>query len=131
MKLILIINKNIKKLLCIGIIIDIMSYIYCMPIDMKELFFYLIKNIVLSLFFLLMIHGARLNNKTGATRLFSKIKYAKYSEFFVALLTVVAAFLGLIIMIKKRNLIIHVYLFHPLLDYIAHQKRHVSMKLKY
>lgn len=103
MRLILIIKKNIKKLLCIGIAIDIMSYIYCMPIDTEELLSYLIKNIVLSLIFLLMIHGARLNNFTGATRVFSKIPYAKYSEFFVVLLTLLAAILGLIVMVKTKE----------------------------
>lgn len=80
-----------------------MSYIYCMPIDTKEFFSYLIKNIVISLVFLLMIHGAHLNNRTGATKLFSKLKFAKYSEFSVVLLTLFAALLGLIMMIKTKE----------------------------
>ena len=103
MKVVKIIIRNIKKILCIGFVVEIISYIYCMPIEYTEFVSYIIKNFVLSLAFLLMIHVARVNNATGATKMFSKIKSVKYSEFYIAILTLIAALLGIIIMLKTRQ----------------------------
>lgn len=95
--------KNFKKMLYIGIVVQIASYLYCAPVELAQLSSYLIKTIITSLFLLLMIHGAKLNNSTGATKLFSRIRFFKYSEFCVIFIAVLAAVLGLIVMLKTKE----------------------------
>lgn len=74
-----------------------------MPIEFTEFVSYIIKNVVLSLVFLLMIPAARLNNATGATKMFKKIKLVKYSEFYIAILALIAALVGIILMLKTKQ----------------------------
>ena len=96
--------QNFKKLLYIGILIEVLCFLYCWPVTFSNLLLYLVKNVVLSLVLALMTHGAKLNNMTGATKLFSRIKWVKYTELFFILFMIIASIIGIIVTLKTRDL---------------------------
>lgn len=88
--------KKIKILIFLSGIIILFCWLYCNPIEFDTIIEYILKTIFLLFAFLLMIHGAKVNNSTGATSIFKKIKVYKYSEFFFTFPCLIIGIVGII-----------------------------------
>ena len=99
----LFINK-FWKIMIIGIIIMMLSALYCWPIEFNDFIYYILEIVLASLAFLFPIVVAKINNFTGATVLFSKIIPIKYMWFMISIGVFFGLVIGCISMLKTKNL---------------------------